>query len=183
MKSLQGKLLVATPQLVDPNFQQTVTLLVQHNKEGALGLVLNRPSRMKLREAWRQVSEEPCERDEWVHVGGPCQGPLMILHGDAERCQVAVTEGLYFAADPDDVAALVGGGERPIRFFAGYAGWGPGQLEGELRAGSWLVAPASHELVFAEPAKLWSQLIRAVGPDQSSPMLAPRIMPPDPSYN
>lgn len=183
MKSYQGHLLIAAPQLLDPNFRQTVTLLVQHNEEGALGLVLNRPSQTPLSEAWSQVSDEPVDRPELVHVGGPCQGPLMILHADEQRSQISVLEGIYFSTDPDDVAYLVSHGRTPIRFFAGYAGWSKGQLEAEMKVGSWLLAPARVELVFGESSKLWSSLIKAVSPLQADPLMAPKVMPPDPTWN
>ncbi len=183
MKSYQGHLLVAAPQLLDPNFRQTVTLIVQHNEQGALGLVLNRPSTMKLSEAWSQVSDEPCERGEVIHVGGPCQGPLMIVHDDAAHSQVNVVDGLHFSTDPEDVSWLVEYGGEPIKFFAGYAGWAAGQLEAEMKSGSWLLAPALPQHIFGDPAKLWAGLLKAVSPLQADPLLAPRVMPPDPSHN
>ena len=74
MKSLQGHLLVASPKLVDPNFFHTVVLLVQHNQEGALGLVLNRPLQTTVQEMWQEVGESQCEVDQPLHQGGPCEG-------------------------------------------------------------------------------------------------------------
>jgi putative transcriptional regulator len=183
MKTYQGHLLIAAPQLLDVNFRQTVTLLVQHNEDGALGLVLNRPSRVSLSEAWSQVSIEACERQEAVHEGGPCLGPLMILHGDPARSQVTVADGLHFSADPDDVSWLVEHGVEPIKFFAGYAGWAAGQLEAEMKTGSWLLAPASPDYVFGQHSRLWAMLLKAVSPLQADPLMAPRVMPPDPSHN
>lgn len=183
MKSYQGHLLIASPQLLDPNFRQTVTLLVQHNEEGALGLVLNRPSQMNVGEAWSQVSAETCERDDKVHVGGPCQGPLMILHDDPAHSQVNVVDSLHFSTDPDDVSWLVEHGLTPIKFFAGYAGWAAGQLEAEMKSGSWLLAPALPQHIFGNQPKLWAELLKAVSPMQADPLMAPRIMPPDPSHN
>ena len=183
MKSLQGHLLIASPQLVDPNFRQTVTLLVQHNEDGALGLVLNRPSQTRLADAWAQVSSEAVGRDEMVHVGGPCQGPLMILHRDPMRSQIDVADGICFSTDPDDVAWLVTQGTPPIKFFAGYAGWAAGQLEGEMKTGSWLLCPAATDHVFSDSPKLWANLLKAVSPMQPHPLMAPRVMPPDPSHN
>jgi len=80
MKSLQGHLLIASPTLLDPNFRKSVVLLVQHNEEGAMGLVLNRPTETKLCEAWTQVAETDCASDASLNLGGPCEGPLMALH-------------------------------------------------------------------------------------------------------
>src|SRR5687767_11112387 len=97
MTSLQGQLLIASPKLVDPNFFHTVILLVQHNDEGALGLVLNRPLRTTVKEMWREVAEdEECEVEGPLHQGGPCEGALMVVHADAAEAEAQVTDGVYF---------------------------------------------------------------------------------------
>ena len=90
MKSLQGQLLIASPKLFDPNFFRSVILLVQHGENGALGLVLNRPLEMTIANAWEQVSEMPCEATGFLHQGGPCDGPLMVLHTDASIPEMPV---------------------------------------------------------------------------------------------
>src|SRR5205814_2997514 len=85
MKSLQGQLLIASPKLFDPNFFRSVVLLVQHTENGALGLILNHPLEMTIANAWEQVSEMPCEATGVLHQGGPCDGPLMVLHTEASN--------------------------------------------------------------------------------------------------
>jgi putative transcriptional regulator len=184
MKSLQGQLLIATPELLDPNFVHTVVLMVQHDHEGALGLILNRPTEMTVRSAWEQVSQAPCAIEGMIYQGGPCDGPLMVLHGHEDRSQIEVLEGVHFAAEPDMVEWLIGHADHPSRFVVNYAGWSPGQLESELKTDSWLLAPATPSLVFGETEDLWETLITiqrwaAVGVRS----LKPRLMPTDPSLN
>ena len=77
MKSLKGHFLVASPHLEDPNFTQSVVLLVQHDEDGTFGIVLNRPAESSLKDLWEKVTEKPCETDKRVHVGGPVPGPLI----------------------------------------------------------------------------------------------------------
>src|SRR5437764_733950 len=101
MTSLQGQLLIASPKLLDPNFAQSVILMIQHNDEGALGLVLNRPLGMSVRSAWEQVSEIPCEIESPLLKGGPCEGPLMVVHTSAALSQVEVLPGVYFSTEKD----------------------------------------------------------------------------------
>ena len=83
MSSLKGKLLVASPQLSDPNFHRTVVLIIEHNDEGAFGLVLNRTSSKTIKQVWERVTDEPCESDQPLHVGGPVGGPLIAVHQHA----------------------------------------------------------------------------------------------------
>ena len=78
--SLEGQFLVASRKLLDPNFVRSVVLLVRHSDEGAMGLVINRPTKTTVAEAWRQVSEAPARREALIHLGGPCRGPLMAVH-------------------------------------------------------------------------------------------------------
>src|SRR5258706_8102025 len=102
MKSLQGQILVASPKLVDPNFFHTVVLMVQHNDEGALGLVLNRPLQTTVAEMWQQVDEGThCGVAGALHQGGPCEGALMVVHA-AENCaESEVAKGIYFCMRRD----------------------------------------------------------------------------------
>ncbi|MBY0525039.1 MAG: YqgE/AlgH family protein [Gemmataceae bacterium] len=157
MKSLAGSFLIARPVLQDPNFRQTVVLLLQHNAEGAFGLVVNRPAKSK---------GLPFP----VFKGGPCgsQG-MLLLHGHPEWLDEAkeaenksVAPGILIG----DAACLTRVTDPPkqedlrFRLFSGYAGWGPQQLERELATGSWAIAPATAELLFDSPYKeLWQQLV------------------------
>ena len=182
MDCLQGQFLVASPQLCDPHFAQTVVLIVQHDEDGTLGVVLNRPGSMTLAEGWTQVSAAPCERDAILHEGGPCEGPLIALHTHAEQSQIDIMPGVCFSTRADAVAWLVTSGDMPLKFIVGFSGWSPGQLESELAEKAWQVVPAVKEWIFNTPADLWGMLMRR----QSRPRyqgMKDSIVPPDPSWN
>lgn len=180
MESLKGHLLVAGPSLVDPNFRRTVVLVGEHNEEGALGVVLNRVSRTTVGEAVPELAAI-VDEDDAVHVGGPVQESAIVVVADfedPERAGVLVVESIGFLPAEVDPNAL--GDLRRARVFAGYAGWGPGQLDDELAEGSWIVEPARPEDVFApEPERLWSDVLRRKG----GPYAVLALMPPDPSLN
>jgi putative transcriptional regulator len=159
MESLQGKFLVASAKLADPNFFRTVVLIVRHNDEGAMGMVVNRPASLTVREVWEKVAGAECETQEHLHVGGPCPGPLMALHGRGDLADLEVTDGLFFTADPESIAQLVGNEPAAIRYFAGYAGWGAGQVENEIAAGAWHIVPASAAQLFGPNDSLWDHLM------------------------
>jgi putative transcriptional regulator len=152
MASLAGSFLVARTVLQDPNFRQTVVLLLQHGDEGALGLVVNRQTK---------AAGVPFP----IFVGGPCQeqSALRMLHGHAEwAADQGVAPGIYVGDKTSFERATTAATEDAIHFrvFAGYAGWGPGQLEGELAAGAWTLTPANGELLFQTPPEdLWERLV------------------------
>lgn len=180
MESLKGHLLVAGPSLVDPNFWRTVVLVGEHSEEGALGVVLNRASDAEVDET---VPELAVLADELghVHVGGPVQPSAIVVLADflePERAASLVLDSVGFLpaeVDPDQLGEL-----RRVRVFAGYAGWGPGQLDEELDEGSWIVEPALPDDVFTlEPDTLWSDVLRRKG----GPFGVLALMPPDPSLN
>ena len=134
MNSYQGYLLVASPKLLDPNFHRAVVLIVQHNDEGALGLILNRPIETTIDMVWDQVSDTPCFASDPLHQGGPCEGTLMVLHGDMSLSETQIVPGVFFSTDKESVEQLVGGDEddRPVRFFVGYAGLGRGSTRSRI---------------------------------------------------
>jgi putative transcriptional regulator len=156
--------------------------MVQHDEGGALGLILNRPLETTIKDAWEQVSELPCDVEQLLHQGGPCDGPLMVLHTDATLSDMEVMPGLYFSADKDAVEALVARNEGSTKYFVGYAGWGPGQLENELEEGGWLTAPATAEQVFEESEEQWMALARRIM-DSAATWLRAKVIPEDPSVN
>ncbi len=180
---LAGHFLVATPELLDPNFARAVVLLVQHSEEGALGVVLNRPTRTTLADAWKQVSEAPCPIGGSIHLGGPCRGPLMAVHNDAALGEMEILPGLYFCADPDNIEQLISHAHDPSRFFIGFAGWGPGQLEAELEQDSWQDSLATIDEVFDEPHDLWLKVTRRISTTQMIAALNIKHVPADPSLN
>ena len=170
--------------MLDPNFIQSVVLMVQHDKGGALGLVLNRPTEITIKQAWSQVSESVCDREDCLYVGGPCEGVLMALHPFASAGQLEVVPELFFCTETRHVEWLVRQkDETRIRFFVGYSGWSPGQLEKEMDSGSWLTTPASLERVFLPDETLWRQIKRELAFTQLAGQVNPNIIPDDPASN
>jgi putative transcriptional regulator len=181
--SLDGHFLVASRELLDPNFARSVVLIVRHSEEGAMGLVLNRPTKTSVAEAWKQVSEAPCPASGLIHLGGPCRGPLMAIHRDPALGELEIVPTVYLSQDSDNVEQLISKGEDSARFFIGFAGWGPGQLESEMREDSWLTAPASDEQIFDSPYDIWSQLTRQIYGLKMLSALHIKNAPADPSLN
>jgi putative transcriptional regulator len=181
VESLRGHLLVAAPDLLDPNFRRTVVLVGEHGEEGAMGIVLNRPSEVTVDEAIPALAEI-VDGDGLVHVGGPVQPQAIVVLGEfdePERAGVLVFGAVGFLPGEIDDADAVGDLAR-ARVFAGYAGWGPGQLETELEEAAWIVEPADPADVFtADPDALWSSVLRRKG----GPFTLLATMPLDPSLN
>jgi putative transcriptional regulator len=160
-----GQLLVATPMLLDPNFAETVVLLLDADENGALGVVLNRPSTVPVAdvlETWADVVAEP----EVLFQGGPVSTEGALAVGwlrDTDDVPVGfreVADGLG-VVDLDTPVELVDGSLSGMRIFAGYAGWGAEQLDGEIEEGSWYVVPAAPPDVFREDAGgLWREVLR-----------------------
>lgn len=184
-ESLTGKLVVAAPGMDDPSFERAVILMVEHHEEGAVGLVLNRPTDTRVDEVWEQISSLPCPLDQVLLRGGPCPGPLMLLHDRPSHAQAEICAGVCFTTEEPMVQELLSDASDPLRLFLGYAGWGPGQLEGELQQGAWLVTRAEAGIVFDPDADdgFWMRVISGI--DRSIAMLAmnPKLMPSDPKMN
>jgi putative transcriptional regulator len=180
VQSLKGQLLVAGPALHDPNFRRTVILVGEHSDDGALGVVLNRTSGTTVDEALPELTPI-VDGAEAIHVGGPVQPSAIVVLAEfaqPEQAGTLVLDDVGFLpaeVDPDGLGEL-----RRARVFAGYAGWGPGQLDGELAEGSWIVEPAVPDDVFTpQPEELWSDVLRRKG----GPFGVLALMPPDPSLN
>jgi putative transcriptional regulator len=174
-ETLRGRLLVAAPILRDPNFHRTVIFVAEHDEEGAMGLVLNRPTDTSVGDALPELAALAGE-EEPVYVGGPV----------ALESVLAVAE----LDDPDDASELLLGAvgfvqeaDVPVqrgRIFVGYAGWSAGQLEAELEEESWLVLAAEPDDLFSDdPDGLWSAVLRR----QGGPYALLSLMPVDPSLN
>jgi putative transcriptional regulator len=181
MESARGQLLIAGPALLDPNFWRTVVLVIEHTDEGALGLVLNRPSETTVGDAVSQL-EDLVDPSDHLFIGGPVQPSAVIVLAEFEDA----TDAALIAFD--DIGVLgtgasleeVGAGVRSGRAFVGHAGWGPGQLDSEIERGDWILEPARREDAFtAEPRELWAEVLTRKG---GSYALIAR-MPPDPSVN
>jgi putative transcriptional regulator len=180
VESLRGHLLIAGPSLLDPNFWRTVVLVGEHSEEGALGVVLNRSSETPVEEALPELTLL-AEDLGAVHVGGPVQPSAVVVLADfvdPDAAETLVLDSVGFL--PSEVEPDALGELRRARVYAGYAGWGPGQLDGELEEGSWIVEPARPEDVFTDdPESLWSEVLRRKG----GPFAVLAAMPPDPSLN
>jgi putative transcriptional regulator len=180
VESLRGHLLIAGPALLDPNFWRTVVLVGEHSDEGALGVVLNRSSETPVEEALPELTLL-AEDLGAVHVGGPVQPSAVVVLADfvdPDAAETLVVDSVGFL--PSEVEPDMLGELRRARVYAGYAGWGPGQLDGELEEGSWIVEPARPEDVFTDdPEGLWSDVLRRKG----GPFAVLAAMPPDPSLN
>jgi putative transcriptional regulator len=183
MKSLQGQFLIASPHLADTNFYKGVVLMIKHDEEGALGLILNRPTENTVAEVWKLVSEKDVDCPEPIFFGGPVKGPLVALHKLKSAAEAEVLPGIYFAANKDKLQKLVRQSTKPFRFFVGYAGWSGGQLEAELSAGGWLTSKANKKLIFQPADDLWEQVTRTIGESILQKAIKPRHVPADPSLN
>jgi putative transcriptional regulator len=161
----KGDFLVASRDLRDPSFSRTVVLLLEHGPEGTLGLIVNRPTTMKLA-ALLPDMEGLDERDDEVYAGGPVLPGAMLMLVRSDRApseSPQVLEGVYYSGNQELLAELVrrGGDGEPFRVYAGHAGWAPGQLEWEVRRRSWHVVPGDGAVVFdEEPLELWDKMIR-----------------------
>jgi len=183
MPSYSGQLLVATPMLVDPNFARAVIFLLDHDEDGALGVVINRPSQLPVRAvlpAWADTVSEPSV----LFAGGPVaqDSALAVGMSSGPGPEVGFRRltgdfGLVdLDAEPTDVeAGLVG-----VRVFSGYAGWNPGQLEEELDEGSWyLVSTLAEDLLNPMPELLWRSILRR----QPGELAYVATFPDDPTMN
>jgi putative transcriptional regulator len=180
-ESLAGQLLLASPSLLDPNFARTVVLIGVHSEEGAMGVVLNRPSAVTIGEA-APVLSDAIEEDEQVFVGGPVQPNSIVFLGeflDPSPAGLLVLGRIGFPAPEAGIEELIVATSRR-RVFAGYAGWGRGQLEQELDGGDWIAQMALPEDIFSDsPEELWADVLTRKG---GSYALIAR-MPLDPSVN
>jgi len=166
MGSVQGKFLVASPHLADGNFFRSVVLMIQHDDEGAFGVVINRPT-----------------SDNLIHVGGPVPGPPLAIHSDESCSENEVLPGVYVATDEETIERIVEG-SSPYRVFSGYSGWAAGQLDHELEIGGWLIAPATHDQIFCmDVDSLWKSVTDSIGLDIIVPTMSRNRVPPDPNAN
>lgn len=183
MESLQGHLLVASPQLADPNFARALVLLIQHDQEGAFGVVVNRPLGKTIQELWREVGSSACHSRQPVYLGGPVPGPVIALHTKPKLAEVQPAPGVFFAAKKQHLDELVLNEEPAYKIFVGHAGWGAGQLESELHQGAWRSLPAKVEHVFSIDDSLWEVVFRELGQTLLKSMLHMKDLPPDPTVN
>lgn len=181
-ESFAGNLLIASSLMEQPVVNRAVCLLVHHDQEGAIGVMLNRPMQpnpQALRElmgeslpeeksdsaaASRLASEDESapngSRGDLLHFGGPLSGPLMAIHGSSQYAEAETGNGIYVAAQRQHLEQLVRQQTCPFRLIVGHLGWGPDQLQGELDRGYWHLLPATAQAVFTADTDMWPQLIR-----------------------
>lgn len=184
-RSYRGHLLVAAPELLDPNFRQTVVLIVEHGEQGTLGLVLTRPTDTTVKDLWEQIGtgDETCTSDRPLYVGGPVEGPLMALHTHESLADSTVFPGVFFSVQKENLTELVTKPDDSYRLFIGHAGWGSGQLEAEMKEGSWLTMPATTELVFYSGDDLWDKIRAEIASDSLISRLGIKHAPSNPRLN
>jgi len=177
---LTGRLLISNANLFDPNFRRTVLLIGHHDDDGAVGVVLNQPLGVTVREAVPPLGSL-VEPEEQLFDGGPVEPASVVVLADfldPSKAEVLAMGSIGFL--PPEADEEIAEAIKRARVYAGYAGWGPGQLEDELAEDSWVVAPALPGDVFHdEPSRLWDDVLRRLGRDYD--ML--RMMPRDPSMN
>ena len=180
--SLRGQLLVAGPTLLDPNFHRTVVLVCEHDDEGAMGLVLNRPSPILAQQAIPELTGA-LDTDDCLWIGGPVQSTSVVVLADFldddEEEGMPVADGIGLVL-PDSDLDTVGDTVSRARAFLGYSGWGGGQLDSELERDDWIVTEFRPDDAFTEdPDALWKNVLGRKGGEYA--LLA--TMPPDPSMN
>ncbi|HEV2755042.1 MAG TPA: YqgE/AlgH family protein [Actinomycetota bacterium] len=179
MDTLKGQLLIAGASIFGPVFRQTVVLVAEHDETSSLGFVLNRPSDLVAAEAAEELVGLPLA-DPRIYLGGPVQPGAVAIVGELDD---DFGGNLIF----DNVGMLGVGpngieteGARRAKVFSGYAGWGPGQLEGELDEGAWVIEDARPDDVFtADPGNLWRDVLRRKGGE----FVMLSTMSPDPTAN
>ncbi|HEX4735898.1 MAG TPA: YqgE/AlgH family protein [Thermoleophilaceae bacterium] len=177
-ESLRGSLLIAAPQLLDPNFRRTVVLVADHGDEGAMGVILNRPSGMTVADAAPDL-EPLVGAESPIFAGGPVQPTSGVVLAELAEADEPVFGDVVLVPGLGELADVIDGAGS-VRVFAGYAGWGPGQLDDELGRDDWIVEPARASDVFSEdPDALWGSVLERKGGQYA--LLA--RMPDDPSLN
>ena len=179
----KSKLLIASPALADPNFCQTVVLVLNGDDEETFGIILNRQSDRRIEEIWDQVFETPCRTKQLIHLGGPVFGPLIALHTAEAFADAEVLPGLYFSTQKESIEAVVDETQHSFRLYIGGAGWGKKQLQTEIQQGAWFLIPATVGDAFDDPTEMWQKTLDRAGREMLSSMLHQKILPDDPTLN
>jgi len=187
LRAAPGTFLAASPDMLDPNFMHSVVLMCQHDAEGAFGLVINQPAPVTVDDL---LPEHPLlgKLAFPVFLGGPVgRDTLQFVHRVLDRISGGLpqTDGLWMGGQLEDLAQVISEDADEmadrVRLLVGYSGWGEGQLDGELRIGSWVPAPLDPGLVFEgqEPERTWRKTLRSLG--EGGAGLSQ--LPPDVSWN
>jgi putative transcriptional regulator len=184
MQSLKGHLLIATPQLSSPMFARSVILMLDHNEEGAMGVIVNQPINTTISDLAGKILENDFEWNKPLYLGGPVPGSLMVVHTLAGSGDHEIVPGVYVTLDASSVQELIRERIEPSIVIANYAGWGPGQLEGEFNWDSWVTLPATSEHVFWTGERdLWKVVVSEVNARKLSDFLGLKSHPADPTWN
>ena len=162
----KGKILISEPFLNDPNFKRTIILLSDHNDDGTVGFILNKPTQFRV----HHLLEDFPEFDAPVYFGGPVQvNSLQFIHraGKILEDSTEICDGLYWGGSFEILKLLIEAKQvqpSDFRFFIGYSGWEAGQLGEEIKISSWIVTPTNTDNVFSdEPDKLWGEILKSMG--------------------
>jgi len=171
--SLAPVLLVSMPQMLDPNFARSVVLLAEYGTHGAFGLVVNRQMTEPAHEVVKAEPAMDIRKDVHLYVGGPVEPNrawVLTAHRELDQDALEIAEGVYLSAAPDLIRrALQTMPDPHVRLVIGYAGWAPGQLDDELAASAWLMAPVQRDLLFDIPLDvMWETAIRRLGAEPSA---------------
>ena len=161
-----GKVLLSEPFMLDPNFKRSAVILCEHNREGSIGFIMNKPLNIRIDE----LVEGFPDFDSEVFFGGPVQtDTIHYIHnvGNLLEDSIMISDGVYWGGDFDKLKFLITSNmilAKDIRFFVGYSGWGEGQLSDELTYGSWVLADMDANYLFkSRPNELWSQVMNNKG--------------------
>ena len=186
MTSLKGQFLIASPQLTEPNFAQSVLLMIHHDASGAMGVIINREMNVTVAQACDQFTDDidanalESLTDQMLFHGGPCETMLIALHDGGPVGGTEVLSGVFVSTEKDEVEKILNNPFISAKYIVGYAGWAAGQLEGEFATGSWRVAPASSARVLKTDTNLWDRLQAEMSLQQWVPI---ERIPEDPSVN
>ena len=148
-----------------------------------MGVILNRPGPKTVAELWSDLGGPPCGSRRFVHLGGPVMGPILAIHTVETLSDAIVYPGLFFSAQKDKLEAIVQQTEEPFQVYVGHSGWGPGQLEREMKEGSWLIHESISDAIFEEDEHLWRRVAKAVGDTILKEALHLDHLPQDPTLN
>jgi putative transcriptional regulator len=155
MNSLAGRLLIAPPHETDPDFVNTVILLIQHSDQQAVGVVLNRPTGKTIEHIW--TGKRNWKSHKAVYSGGPVPGPLMAIHDCQALGEIEVLSGIYYSVQKKHLEKIIARDDVHCKIFDSHTGWGPGQLEAWLCDKGFLILPATSECVFDAGDTLWQK--------------------------
>lgn len=173
MDEFRPNFLIAMPQLADPNFARRIVLILHHNTDGAVGLVMNDPTALDLG-AFARNNNFPCHPNLSsvpVYRGGPVEPQVgWLLHSDETvKERQEILPGLHISGSQDSLCKLLESGSRPIKLLLGYAGWEGGQLESEMAQGAWLsTAPGVKHILHTDPAQMWNLVLQEMGIDPAN---------------